>query len=191
MGINCPMILQDVNFIGNFNNGFHPNQGFIAWWNKPSFLFDNCQQGGNGQNLNGNEPSLRDIIRDHVRINDEVGKKFHAMDKLRENINAKMDSFTVATQNQVRFNKMLETQIQQISTAIPSQSNGGSSKTPIQESVRSIFTVFKEKALTSIEGSLGGVSRDKKPNTTENFSVNFFDASRMPRLLRQVLQSYR
>jgi hypothetical protein len=49
---------------------------------------------------------LRDIIRDQGRINDEVCKKIHATDKLLENINAKMDSFTVA---------------------IPSQSNGGSS----------------------------------------------------------------
>jgi hypothetical protein len=30
------------------------------------------------------------------------------MDKLLENINAKMDSFIVATQNQLSFNKMLE-----------------------------------------------------------------------------------
>jgi hypothetical protein len=43
MGINCPTISQDVNFVGNSNNGFHPNQGFNAGWNKPSFLFDNRQ----------------------------------------------------------------------------------------------------------------------------------------------------
>jgi hypothetical protein len=84
-----------------------------------------------------------------------------------------MDSFTVATQNQLSFNKMLETQIQQISATIPCQSNGDSSKTPIQESVRSIFTVFKEKALKSTEGSLGGVGRDKKLNAAENFSTKF------------------
>jgi hypothetical protein len=109
MGINCPIVSQDVNFVGNSINGFCPNQGFYAWWNKPSFPFDNCQQGGNGQNFNRNEPSLRDIIRDQVRINDEVGKKIHAMNKLLENINAKMDNFIVATQNQLSFNKMLET----------------------------------------------------------------------------------
>jgi hypothetical protein len=84
-----------------------------------------------------------------------------------------MDSFTVDTQNQLSFNKMLETQIQQISTTIPSQSNGGSSKTPIQESVRFIFTMFKEKALKSTEGSLGGVDRNKKPSATQNFSTKF------------------
>jgi hypothetical protein len=101
------------------------------------------------------------------------GDSHHATDKLLENINAKMDNFTVATQNQLSFNKMLDTQIQQISAAIPSQSNGDSSKTPIRESVRSIFTVFKEKALKSTEGSLGGVSRDKKPSVAKNFSAKF------------------
>jgi hypothetical protein len=36
----------------------------------------------------------------------------HAIDKFLENINARMDNFTVATQNQLSFNKMLEAQIQ-------------------------------------------------------------------------------
>jgi hypothetical protein len=173
MGINYLTVPRDVNFVGNSNNGFHPNQGFNAGWNKPSFSFDNSQQGGNGQNFNRNEPSLRDIIKDQVRINDEVGKKIHATDKLLENINAKMDSFTVATQNQLSFNKMVETQIQQISIAIPSQSNGNSSKTPVQESVRSIFTVLKEKAPKPTEGSLGGVGKDKKASAAKNFASVF------------------
>jgi hypothetical protein len=69
---------------------------------------------------------------------------------------------------------MLETQIQQISAAIPSQSNGDSSKTPIQESVRSIFTVFKEKALKSTEGSLGGVGKDERPSVVKNFFCEIF-----------------
>jgi hypothetical protein len=33
--------------------------------------------------------------------------------------------------------------------------------------------VFKEKALKSTEGSLGGVGRDTKPSTAKNFSVKF------------------
>jgi hypothetical protein len=172
-GHQLPNVPQDVNSIGNSNNCFHPDQVFNAGWNKPSFPFDNRQQGSNGQNFNRNEPSLRDIIRDLVRINDEVGKKTHATDKLLGNINAKMDSFTVATQNQLSFNKMLVTQIQQISTAIPSQSNEDSSKTPFQETIRSIFTVFKEKAPKPTKGSLGGVGKDKKSNVAENFSLKF------------------
>jgi hypothetical protein len=31
---------------------------------KPSFQFDNRQQGGMGQNFNISEPSLKDIVRD-------------------------------------------------------------------------------------------------------------------------------
>jgi hypothetical protein len=84
-----------VNFIGN-SNGLFPNQGFNSRWNKPNFPFDNHQQGGNGQNLNRIEPSLRDIIRDQVKINDDFGKKFQATNKLLGSMNGKMDSFTVA-----------------------------------------------------------------------------------------------
>jgi hypothetical protein len=95
MGISCPMTYQDVNFVGN-SNGFYPNQGFISRWNKPNFPFDNHQQGGNGQNFDRNEPSLRDIIRDQVKINDDFGKIFRATDKLLDNMDVKMDSFIVA-----------------------------------------------------------------------------------------------
>jgi hypothetical protein len=87
--------------------------------------------------------------------------------------NAKMDSFTTATHNQLSFNKMLEIQIQQISTAVPSQCHGDSSKTTVQESVRSIFTMFKGKAPKPTEGSLGGVGKDKKPSGVKNFSTKF------------------
>jgi hypothetical protein len=72
MGINCLTVSQDVDFIGNSNNGFCSNQGFNVGWNKPSFPFDNYQLGGMGQNFHRNHPSLRDIIRDQVRINEEI-----------------------------------------------------------------------------------------------------------------------
>jgi hypothetical protein len=110
MGINCPMTCQDMNFVGN-SNGFYPNQGFNSGWNKPNFPFDNRHHDGNGQNFNRNKPSLRDIIRDEVKINDDFGKRFQATDKILESMNGKMDSFTVAIHNQLSFNKMLETQI--------------------------------------------------------------------------------
>jgi hypothetical protein len=35
MGVNCSMVYKDANFIGHSNNGFHLNQGFNSWWNKP------------------------------------------------------------------------------------------------------------------------------------------------------------
>jgi hypothetical protein len=96
MGINCPMVPQDVNFIGNCNNDFHPNQGFNARWNKPSFPFDNRQQGAMGQNFNRSEPSLKDIVWDQLRINSKVGKKLLANDRILESIDSKMNIFIVA-----------------------------------------------------------------------------------------------
>jgi hypothetical protein len=99
MGINCPTVSQDVNFVGNFKNGFCPNQGFNAGWNKPSFLFDNRQQGGMGQNFNISEPSLKDIIRDQLRINSEVGRKLLATSRILESIDSMMNNFIVAVQN--------------------------------------------------------------------------------------------
>jgi hypothetical protein len=99
MSINCPTVSQDVNFIGNSNIGFCPNQGFNAGWNKPSFPFDNRQQGGMGQNFNRSEPSLKDIVQDELRINSEVDKKLFANDRMLESIGSKMNNFTVSVQN--------------------------------------------------------------------------------------------
>jgi hypothetical protein len=96
MGINYLTVPRDINSVGNFNNGFHPNQGFNAGWNKPSFLFDNRQQGGMGHNFYRSEPSLKDIVRDQLMINSEVGKKLLATDRILESIDSKMNNFTVA-----------------------------------------------------------------------------------------------
>jgi hypothetical protein len=110
-----------------------------------------------------------------LRINDEFGTKIHATDKLLENISAKMDNFTVAMQNQLSFNKMLETQIQQIAAALQCQSNVDPSWSPVQESMKSIFTMFKGKVPKSTGGTLGGVgpgnamTPDKEPRAAENF----------------------
>jgi hypothetical protein len=112
-----------------------------------------------------------------LRINDKFGKKIHVTDKFLENISAKMDILTVATQKQLSFNTMLETQIQQIAAALPCQSNGDPSQSPVQESMKSIFTVFKENASKYTGGSLGGVGSgnamtlDKEPSAAENFSA--------------------
>jgi hypothetical protein len=96
-----------MNFIGN-SNGFRPNQCFSSGWNKPNFPFHNRQQGGNGWSVNRNESPLKDIVRDQLRINAEIVKKFHANDKVLKSINNKMSNFVVAIQNQLNFNKVLE-----------------------------------------------------------------------------------
>jgi hypothetical protein len=105
MGINCPTVHEDVNFIGNFNNGFRPNQGFNARWNKSSFPFDSWQQGSMGQNFNRSEPSLKDIVRDQLRMNLDVGKKLPTRDRILGSIDSKISNFTVAVQNQLNFKR--------------------------------------------------------------------------------------
>jgi hypothetical protein len=59
-----------------------------------------------------------DIVRDQLRINVEFGTKFLANDNVLESINSKMNNFTMAVQNQLSFNKLLETQIAQLSSTL-------------------------------------------------------------------------
>jgi hypothetical protein len=86
MGINCPMVCQDANVVGNSNNGYRANQGFSVGWNKSSFPFDG-------------EPFLKEIVRDQLSINSEIGKTLLATDKVLEGIDSKMNNFIVAVQD--------------------------------------------------------------------------------------------
>jgi hypothetical protein len=148
MGINCPTVSQDVNFTGNSNNGFHPNQGFNAGWNKPSFPFDNRQQAGMGQNFNRSEPFLKDIVWDQLRINLEVARKLLAADRILESINGKMNNFTVAVQNQLNFNKVLETGIAQLAAALPHPNGGdfpGQPAITIKKNVKAVINRSRKR----------------------------------------------
>jgi hypothetical protein len=164
------MVPQDINFIGNFNYGFHPNQGFNARWNKLSFLFDNHQQGGMGQNFNISEPSLKYIVRDQLRINSEVGKKLLATNRILESINNKMNNFTVAVQNQLNFNKVLDTRIAQLAAALPHPNGGdfpGQPAVPIKENVKAVITwsgktMAKPKAKSKKMGPTNPVEEEEK-----------------------------
>jgi protoporphyrinogen oxidase len=71
-----------------------------------------------------NESSLKDIVRDQLRTNAEFCKKFLANDKVLESIDSKMSTFTVAIQKQLNFNKMLETQIAQLASALAHPNKG-------------------------------------------------------------------
>jgi hypothetical protein len=64
-----------------------------------------------GQNFNISEPSLKDIVQDQLRTTSEVGRKLLATDRILESIRSKMNNFTVAVQNQLNFNKVLEMRI--------------------------------------------------------------------------------
>jgi hypothetical protein len=154
MGINCLTLSHDVNFFGISNNGFCHNEGFNAKWNKPSLPLDNRQQGGMGWNFNRSEP--KDIVQDQLRINSEVGKKLLANDRILESNDSKMNNFIVAVQNQMNFNKVLETWIAQLAAALP-HPNGGDFPSqpavPVKGSVNDVITRFEKTMVEPKEKS--------------------------------------
>jgi hypothetical protein len=95
------------------------------------------------QNFNISEPSLKEIIHDQLRINLKVGKKLLANDRILESINSKMNNFTVEVQNQLNFNKVLETRIAQSAVALP-HPNGrdfpGQPAVRVKENVKDVIT---------------------------------------------------
>ena len=69
-------------------------------------------------NYNSNQPSLKDLVFDQAKIKENITKKLSYNDKMIENINSKLENLSSSMKNQLSFNKMIETQIAQIATAI-------------------------------------------------------------------------
>jgi len=61
---------------------------------------------------------LRDLIFGQARINESLNKKLAANDQTLENINVKLQTLSSALKNHLSSNKMIETQMAQIATAI-------------------------------------------------------------------------
>jgi hypothetical protein len=96
-----------------------------------------------GQNFNRSEPSLKDIVRDQLRINSEVGKKSFANDRILESIDITINNFTVAVQNQLNFNKVLGMWIAQLATTLPHPNGGDFPGQPVvlvKENVKAVIT---------------------------------------------------
>ena len=62
---------------------------------------------------------MRDLVYGQVKINESLQKKLAATDKSMETIHAKMEGLSTTIKNQLSFNKMLETQLAQLATAMP------------------------------------------------------------------------
>ena len=67
---------------------------------------------------------MRELIASQSRLMEGVSKKVPTNDKILENINNRMDSFSSAIKKQHSFNKMIESQIAQLVAAIPSIDKG-------------------------------------------------------------------
>jgi hypothetical protein len=67
---------------------------------------------------------LRDLVAGQSKLLDQMSKKVASNDKVLENINSRMDTFTSAIKNQHSFNKILEPQLAQLAAAIPQLEKG-------------------------------------------------------------------
>jgi len=66
---------------------------------------------------------LRELVLGQVKINENINKKLLANDKTLENLNVKLETLSSTLKNQSSFNKMIETQLAQIATALPVAEN--------------------------------------------------------------------
>ena len=78
----------------------------------------------NNYNNFNNQPSLRELISGQAKIMEGLYGKLASNDKILENINNRMDSFSSAIKNEHCFNKMIESQIAQLVAAFPLTDKG-------------------------------------------------------------------
>jgi hypothetical protein len=125
-GNHCPEMLEDARYINNNNNYNRPQQN--QGWNqqRPNYSgnYSGNYQGNNSYNNNNNFPPLRELVSNQGKLMDNLSKKLASNDKILENINNRMDNFSTAIKNQISFNKMIESQLNQIAAAVPATNPG-------------------------------------------------------------------
>jgi uncharacterized coiled-coil protein SlyX len=67
---------------------------------------------------------LRDLVANQSKLLDQMSKKVASNDKVLENINSRMDTFTYTIKNQHSFNKILESQLAQLAAVVPPLEKG-------------------------------------------------------------------
>jgi hypothetical protein len=125
-GNDCVETRKEDSFTNNGNNNGFRNNNFNnqGWNSRPNFPFSN-QNGGNYSNTFNNQPSIKDLVFGQARVNESLNKKLAANEKVLENRNSTIESFTSAMKNQLSLNKMIETQLAQLAAALPSSESGG------------------------------------------------------------------
>jgi hypothetical protein len=94
-GNNCLETYEDVNFINNSN--YHPQQN-QGWNQQQRPNYQGNYQGNNFNNFN-NQPPLGELISGQAKIMEGLSRKLASNDKIFENINSRMDSFSLAIKN--------------------------------------------------------------------------------------------
>ena len=91
---------------------------------------------------------MKDLVLGQAKINFNISKKLAPNDKILENINNKIDSFSSAIKNQLSFNKMLESQIAQLASAIPSTKKVKIPRQPEEPETVNIIKIANSKFYT-------------------------------------------
>jgi hypothetical protein len=115
----CPTTQEDVMYMNGNNNGYR-TQGGQAW-NQSRHYY---REGNQTYFFNPNQHSLRDLVFRQAKINGGFNKKTTAYDKALESLNVKIDSLSSALNNQLSFNKMIETQLAQLDALVPCVEDG-------------------------------------------------------------------
>jgi uncharacterized coiled-coil protein SlyX len=169
-GNNCLETREEASFINNGNNNGFRNNNFNnqGWNSRPNFPFNN-QNGGNYSNNFNNQPSIKDLVFGQARIYESLNKKLAANEKVLENLNSTIESFTSTIKNQLNFNKMIETQLAQLAASLPSSESGGIPRQPepTRENLKSVImrvgkTTWDPPLPNTIENKQKEVITDRK-----------------------------
>jgi len=116
-------MLEDVNYINN-NNNYHNRPQQNQGWNQHRPNYSGNYQDNNSYNNNNNFLPLRELVSNQGKLMHNLSKKLASNDKMLENINNRMDNFSTAIKNQISFNKMIESQLNQIAAVVPATNPG-------------------------------------------------------------------
>ena len=104
-------------------NNSAPQQQRQGWNQQQQSTYQGKYLGNYYNSCNSKQPSLRDLILEQARINENISKKLAFNDKILENINTKMVSFSSAIKDQLSYNKKIESQLAQLAAALPISTN--------------------------------------------------------------------
>jgi hypothetical protein len=116
------MSTKDMNYINN-NNQYRPQQN-QGWTQQRTNYPGNYSGNYQGINSSNNFSPLRELVQNQGRIMDNRSKKLASNDKILETISNKMESFSSAIKSQHSCNKMLESQISQLASSVPTANPG-------------------------------------------------------------------
>ena len=92
---------------------------------------------------------MRELVQNQGKILDNLAKKLISNDKTLETINNRMESFSSAIKNQHSFNKMVESQIAQLATSVPSNPPGRIPGQPEELETANLVDIYNAGSLFS------------------------------------------